>query len=78
MPPLTFTTNGTFEVGMVDETGADRFNPPSLRGVSHRSRFLHDGSADSLKAVLLQSDHPTGLDWDEPTLHDLLVYLRSL
>lgn len=76
--PLTFTTNGTFDVGLRDEQGVERFNPPSLRGVGQRSRFFHDGQATSLEEAVFESDHPPGFAVDEATRQSLLVYLKSL
>lgn len=75
--PLTFTTNGTFNVGLRDEQGVERFNPPSLRGVGQRSRFFHDGHARSLEAAVLESDHPPGLSLDIETLRAIIVYVES-
>jgi CxxC motif-containing protein (DUF1111 family) len=52
--PLAYTTPETYDVGLTDENGLDRFNPPSLRGVSGRRNFLHDGRAKSLQDAILQ------------------------
>jgi len=52
--PPAYTTRGTYDVGLKDENGLDHFNPPSLRGVSRRRNFLHDGRAKTLKDAILQ------------------------
>lgn len=74
--PLTYTTNGAFETGAVDATGATRFNPPSLRGVAQRDRFRHDGTFDSLRDLLTDGDHPPGTSLTAEQLETLLPWLR--
>ena len=44
-----------------DEVGNHEFNPPSLRGVSNRDSFLHDGRSRSLEEVFRKAKHPRGL-----------------
>jgi hypothetical protein len=73
-----FTSAATYDVGIDDEAGHSEFNPPSLRFLRLRSRYLHDGSFDSLEE-LLQSHPPT----DKPPLQaddrrQLVEYLLSL
>ncbi|MEZ6040512.1 MAG: cytochrome c peroxidase [Planctomycetaceae bacterium] len=58
------TSGHTFDVGIQDETGHSEFNPPSLRGISQRNRFFHDGRATSL-ADVLRSGHPG--KWRDPS-----------
>ena len=48
-------------MGLKDEVGHHEFNPPSLRGVSNRDSFLHDGRAGSLEDVFVKEKHPRGL-----------------
>lgn len=72
------TTEGVRGVGLVDEAGHREFNPPSLRGVGQRTRFLHDGRAGSLEAVFSEHGHPPGASLTEAELDALLAYLRSL
>ncbi|QDT53809.1 Di-heme cytochrome c peroxidase [Caulifigura coniformis] len=78
VPSLTFTTDAVFDVGLTDEEGLSKFNPPSLRGVSQRSTFLHDGRAKSLRSVFEDHSHqiPGGLGPQD--LNRLLEYLRSI
>jgi DNA-binding beta-propeller fold protein YncE len=78
VPPVTYTTDGTFDVGLADEAGQRKFNPPSLRGVSQRTSFFHDGRAPSLEAVVGEYGHqlPSGLEGEE--LAALVRFLRGL
>ncbi len=78
VPSLTFTTDAVFDVGLTDEAGLSKYNPPSLRGVSQRSAFLHDGRARSLREVFEDHSHqvPGGLSPAE--LDALLEYLQSI
>lgn len=57
----SYTTDGTFDVGLQDLHGNSRFNPPSLSGVSQRDRLFHDGRARSLEDVFSRFGHP-GID----------------
>ena len=50
--PPTYTSVGTCDVGLKDETGQGSYNPPSLNGLQHRGRFLHDNSAATLSRAL--------------------------
>jgi DNA-binding beta-propeller fold protein YncE len=78
VPPLTFTSDQIVEVGLADEQGATKFNPPSLRGVSQQERFFHDGRAVTLRSVFEDHGHqlPEGLSSEE--LDALVRYLQSL
>ena len=72
-----FTTPGVHDVGLTDERGNARFNPPSLRGVGARRVLFHDGSARSLEEVL--RIHPgNGIVVPEARVPALIAYLRSL
>ncbi len=78
VPPLTYTSDHIVEVGLTDEQGLTKFNPPSLRGVSQQYRFLHDGRAATLRSVFEDHGHqlPQGLTAEET---DALVrFLESL
>jgi len=64
-------------VGLTDELGRDRFNPPSLRGVRFRRALLHDGSAKSLEQVF--DVHPgLGVEVSTDDLPALIAFLRTL
>lgn len=78
VPSLTFTTDAVFDVGLEDEEGLKKFNPPSLRGVSQRSSFLHDGRAKSLRAVFEEHSHPASMGLEPKDLNALIEYLRSI
>jgi cytochrome c peroxidase len=58
------------------------FNPPSLRGVSKRGPWLHDGRAKTLEELFAEHHRPSKLggkpDFTPAELSDLLVFLRSL
>jgi cytochrome c peroxidase len=77
VPPLTYSSPGTQDVGFADERGRRQFNPPSLRGVGQGYRFLHDNRAASLEEVFTRSRHKTAGIADDD-LGDLLRFLRSL
>jgi len=77
-----FTSASLFEVG----TGRDgsphaKWNPPSLRGLHARSRFLHDGRCDSLDELLRIHHDPAKLGGEPLTSAEraeLVAYLNSL
>ncbi len=72
-----FTTPGVHDVGLTDERGSTRFNPPSLRDVRSRRRLLHDGSARSLEEVL--RIHPGhGIVVPDAEVPALIAFLRTL
>jgi cytochrome c peroxidase len=58
--------------------GNRRFNPPSLRGVSQRAAFFHDGRAKSLADVFAVHHHPGDTRLAAAELADLLVFLGSI
>lgn len=78
IPPLTFTSDSVYDVGLSDEHGQRKFNPPSLRGVGYRRTLFHDGRARRLEEVFSVEGH--GLD--APLSPDdqavLIRYLLSL
>jgi cytochrome c peroxidase len=76
--PPTFTSPAAYDVGLQDELGNRRFNPPSLRGVSQRSAFFHDGRASSLRDVFAVHRHPGNVQIPDRELADLLAFLRSV
>ena len=78
VPPLTYTADATFDVGLSDEAGNRKFNPPSLRGVSQRHRFFHDGRAATLEAVFSEHGHQLTGELTAQQQSDLLTFLRSL
>lgn len=76
--PPTFTSKGTFDVGLTDENGRTEFNPPSLRGVRYRGPFFHDLRAATLEDVFVKHHHPTARVLQPEELVDLIEYLNSL
>ena len=77
-----FTARGTFDVGLVSgRADYQEFNPPQLRGLYSRRRFLHDGRARSLQEVLVQHHRPENVGGeaiDDQQLKDLIAYLNTL
>jgi mono/diheme cytochrome c family protein len=78
IPPLTYSSHETYDVGFADERGYRKFNPPSLRGVSQGHRFLHDNRAATLAEVFTKFHHKVGNGITPTDLADLLRFLRSL
>ncbi|MFG0332378.1 MAG: cytochrome c peroxidase [Maioricimonas sp. JB049] len=73
-----YTSADVYDVGLIDEQGRSRFNPPSLRGVSLQSAWLHDARATTLESVFVEHEHPRASAVDKADLADLLAFLRSL
>jgi cytochrome c peroxidase len=77
-----FTADTTFDGKVEDRKDRDpNYNPPTLRGLASRRRFLHTGKARSLDSVLTKYHRPEDLVGE--TLSDdereaLIEYLRSL
>jgi YVTN family beta-propeller protein len=78
-----------FTDGLVHDVGTgskdDRYegyNTPSLLGLVAKVRFLHDGRAKSLEAVLTQWHAPEDVTGEgkltEQQLNDLIAYLKTL
>ena len=76
--PPTYTTPATYDVGLEDELGMSRFNPPTLLGVGQRSPFFHDGRAAELEDVFTTHGHQLRRRLSEDELQSLLAFLRSL
>ena len=76
--PDAFTTAKTYDVGLQDERGQDRFNPPSLRGLDQQSKFFHDGRATSLRQVFVKYQHQLQRKLSASELDNLETYLRTL
>ena len=78
VPPVTYTTGGAFDVGLEDEVGNRKFNPPSLRGVGRRHGYFHDKRAKTLDKVFTEHHHQLDHALDERELRDLVRFLHSL
>jgi cytochrome c peroxidase len=76
--PPTYTTPQTYDVGLKDSQGGSQFNPPSLRGLSHRGPYLHDNRAASVEDVFHKHGHPSDTTYSEAEVKDLAAFLRSL
>jgi mono/diheme cytochrome c family protein len=76
--PPHYTTPATYDVGLKDELGQTRFNPPSLRGVSQRDALFHDNRAANLEEVVRKFSHQIRDDLTEQELSDLVQFLGSL
>jgi hypothetical protein len=76
-PDHAWTSPNVFDVGVVDEVGHRKFNPPSLLGLRFRKRFFHDARYKSLSEVL--SEHPDPKStWTEKELQLIQHYLHNL
>ena len=77
-----YTSDESFDGKVEDRKDRDpKYNPPTLRGVASRRRFLHTGKARSLDAVLTKYHRPEDLVGE--SLNDeeraaLIAYLKSL
>ncbi len=76
--PPAYTSPGTYDVGLKDKQGNERFNPPPLRGVGQRGPYFHDGRATSLEDVFREYKHKLPRELTDAELRDLLAFLRSL
>jgi DNA-binding beta-propeller fold protein YncE len=76
--PLTYTSPGAYEVGLRDEKGLTKFNPPSLRGVGHGTAFFHDNRCATLEDVLTTERHQLPDDATEADVAALVRFLQSL
>ena len=78
----TFTNSDTFDGAVEDPKDRNKlYNPPSLKGVSTRRRFLHTGKAKSLEQVLSKFHRPedlVGETLDDAETAALIEYLKSL
>lgn len=72
------TSVETFDVGIHDEMGEKMFNPPSLRGVSQRAPYFHDGRATTLADVLKSSHHDPERPLSAGQIQQLTMLLESL
>ncbi|MBC7854026.1 MAG: c-type cytochrome [Pirellulaceae bacterium] len=76
--PPTYTSPDVYDVGLKDKEGNIRFNPPSLRGLSHRGPLFHDGSAKTLEEVFKERKHPGDAAYSPEEVKDVVEFLRSL
>ncbi len=76
--PPSYTTTATYDVGLKDELGQSKFNPPALRGVSQRDALFHDNRAGSLEDVVRKFRHQLRDELSDDDASALLAFLRSL
>ena len=76
--PPTYTSPEVYDVGLADAQGNREFNPPSLRGLSHRGPFFHDSSAATLEEVFAKHGHPSSATYQADEVEDLVAFLESL
>ena len=65
-------------MGLADEKGLSKYNPPSLLGVGQGYSFFHDGRAKTLEEVFTIHGHQLSRELSNFELADLLRFLRSL
>jgi mono/diheme cytochrome c family protein len=73
-----YTSPEQYDIGLRDEVGNRAFNPPSLRGLSSRDSFLHDGRSRSLEEVFQKEKHPRGLVLTPKEVTELVAFLKTL
>ena len=77
-----FTSAEAFDGKVEDKKDRDpNYNPPTLRGLASRRRFLHTGKARSLDAVLTKHHRPedlVGESLSDEECESLIEYLKSL
>jgi YVTN family beta-propeller protein len=82
--PPHYTSEDVMKTGLEspDDVFKKGYNPPSLRGVSKRGPWLHDGRAATLDAVFREHHRPSKVngqpDFTDEELRDLLTFLKSL
>lgn len=76
--PPSYTSPQNYSVGLEDEKGLDRFNPPSLIGLSQRDTFFHDGRITNLEEVFTEAKHQVPDDFLDQQRSDLMAFLNSL
>ena len=76
-PDSHTTSSETYDVGVIDEVGERRFNPPSLEGLTHRKAFLHDARHRSIEELLRFHPEANGR-WTPDEIACLSIFLGSL
>jgi YVTN family beta-propeller protein len=73
-----YTSADSYDVGLKDELGNTKFNPPSLLGVSQRDNLFHDGRAGSLKEVLKEFRHGQDRELSDEQIEALIQFLMRI
>ena len=75
--PGHYTTDGLRDAGLAGAQDLE-FNPPTLRGVSQRQAWLHDGRATTLRSVFVDADHQQAGKLSSDDIDALIAFLRTL
>lgn len=75
--PPTYTSPKAYNVGLKDNVGNEKFNPPSLRGVGARRRLFHDGRASSITEVVSKYKHQLDEELPAADINALVTYLKT-
>ena len=76
-PESHFTSSETYDVGVADELGQTKFNPPSLEGLRYRRAYFHDARYKSLEKLI--PNHPDAkTTWTQTELTALETFLIAL
>jgi cytochrome c peroxidase len=67
-----------YDVGLRDEQGIVKFNPPSLRGVGHGVAFFHDARRKSLDDLFRLDRHQLDGELKAEELRALVRYLQGI
>ena len=76
--PPRYTSAESLDIGMHDKVGNRNFNPPSLRAVSQRDRYFHDGRARTLEAAVHSHAGVDASDLKDKERQALIEFLRTL
>lgn len=77
--PDQYTIDDTFAMGIVEDHGPAKFNPPSLVGLSQREFLLHNASARSVTEVFQTTNHGKLTEsLNDQEIEDLKTFLSSL
>ena len=88
MPLYTLKSKATGEIRQTTDPGRaartgqwvdiDRFKTPSLRGVSARAPYFHNGVAKTLRDVVRHYEVALGFTYTDQERADLVAFLEAL
>ena len=76
-PNARYTSSDVYDIGVTDEFGQRKFNPPSLSNLKVRRSFFHDGRFKSLDEVLKKHPQDEAV-FNDTQLQQLKAFLLSL
>lgn len=76
-PNARYTSPDVYDIGVTDEFGQRKFNPPSLSNLKVRRSFFHDGRFKSLDEVLKKHPQDDAV-FSDIQLQQLKAFLLSL